>query len=132
STWCRVPSKTFVIPTPERMRGAEESRYWVLGTGYCIQSANFRQRGEFILAQFWNAASEIVNGCERGKHALAHQSLSAFFAQPAHVAQSQTQRRSEFREPSTEHRVPRFLRPSRMLGGRNDKGFTGYWVLGTR
>ncbi len=29
-------------------------------------------------------------------------------------------------------RVPRFLRPSHSLGGRNDKGFTGYSVLGTK
>ena len=32
---------------------------------------------------------------------------------------------------STEYPVPRFLRPSRALGGRNDKGFTGYSVPGT-
>src|SRR5208282_3472885 len=29
-----VPSKPLVIPTSERKRGAEESRYSVLGTGY--------------------------------------------------------------------------------------------------
>jgi error-prone DNA polymerase len=29
-------------------------------------------------------------------------------------------------------RVPRFLPPSHSLGGRNDKGFTGYSVLGTK
>jgi len=34
STWYRVPSNVFVIPTPERKRGAEESRYQVLGTSY--------------------------------------------------------------------------------------------------
>jgi error-prone DNA polymerase len=34
STKYLVPSKNFVIPTPERTRGAEESRYSVLGTGY--------------------------------------------------------------------------------------------------
>jgi len=33
---------------------------------------------------------------------------------------------------STQYPVPRFLRPSRSLGGRNDKDFTGYSVLGTR
>ena len=32
STWYRVPSKPFVIPTPERMRGAEESWYSTLAT----------------------------------------------------------------------------------------------------
>jgi error-prone DNA polymerase len=32
---------------------------------------------------------------------------------------------------STQYQVPRFLRPSHPLGGRNDKGFTGYSVLGT-
>jgi error-prone DNA polymerase len=34
STEYLVPSKSFVIPTPERMRGAEESKYSVLGIGY--------------------------------------------------------------------------------------------------
>ena len=34
STESQVPSKNFVIPTPERKRGAEESRYLVLGTRY--------------------------------------------------------------------------------------------------
>src|SRR5580698_5303462 len=33
---------------------------------------------------------------------------------------------------STEYLVPRFLRPSHSLGGRNDKGFTGYSVPGTQ
>ncbi len=32
---------------------------------------------------------------------------------------------------STEYSVPRFLRPAQSLGGRNDKNFTGYSVLGT-
>jgi error-prone DNA polymerase len=32
----RVPSKTLVIPTPERKRGVEESRYSVLGTRYSL------------------------------------------------------------------------------------------------
>jgi len=32
---------------------------------------------------------------------------------------------------STEYPVPRFLRPSHSLWGRNDKGFTGHSVLGT-
>ena len=34
NTEYREPSKTFVIPTPERKRGAEESRHSVLGTRY--------------------------------------------------------------------------------------------------
>ncbi len=34
STESRTPSKSFVIPTPERTRGAEESRNWVPGTRY--------------------------------------------------------------------------------------------------
>jgi hypothetical protein len=33
---------------------------------------------------------------------------------------------------STWYPVPRFLRRSRSLAGRNDKGLTGYWGLGTR
>jgi error-prone DNA polymerase len=32
---------------------------------------------------------------------------------------------------STQYQEPRFLRPSHSLGGRNDKGHTGYSVLGT-
>ena len=32
---------------------------------------------------------------------------------------------------STQYQVPRFLRPSHPLGGRNDRGLTGYSVLGT-
>jgi error-prone DNA polymerase len=36
STEYRVPSKTFVIPIPERKRGVEESWYSVLGTRYSL------------------------------------------------------------------------------------------------
>ena len=60
-----------------------------LGTSYCIQRTDFRQRSEFILAQFRNTTSEIMNRRERSKRASAHQSLSTFLTQAANITQPQ-------------------------------------------
>jgi error-prone DNA polymerase len=132
STEYRVPSKAFVIPTSERTRGAEESHNTVLGTGYSR------------LAPALRLGLRYVRGLrEEGAQALVRERMLAPFVSIHDL----TRRVPELRKDelttlaeigalnavaSTESRVPRFLRPSRSLGGRNDKGFTGYSVPGTR
>ena len=81
----------------------EFTGYSVSATGDCIQRANFRQRGEFVLAQFGNAAGEIVNGSEWSTSAFTDQRLSSLFAQAANVAQAKAQR--DF-DASSGSRVP--------------------------
>jgi error-prone DNA polymerase len=132
STQYPVPSKTFVIPTPERTQGAEESRNSVLGTGY------------LQLAPALRLGLRYVRGLrEESAQALVRERMLAPFASIHDL----TRRVPELRKDeltklaeigalnsvaSTEYPVPRFLRPSHSLGGRNDKGFTGCWELGTR
>ncbi len=130
STQYPVPSKTLVIPTPERTREAEESRNSVLGTGYSRLAPTLR------------LGLRYVRGLrEEGAHALVRARSLAPFASIHDL----TRRVPELRKDelttlaeigalnavaSTEYPVPRFLRPSHSLGGRNDKDFTRYSVLG--
>jgi len=132
STQYPVPSKTIVIPSPERTRGAEESRNSVLGTGYSR------------LAPALRLGLRYVRGLrEEGAQALVRERRLAPFASVHDL----TRRVPELRKDeltalaeigalnavaSTEYQVPRFLRPSQSLGGWNDKGFTRYSVLGTK
>src|SRR5580658_1600825 len=79
---------------------------------------------------------------EEGAQALVHERMLAPFASIHDL----TRRVPELRKDelttlaeigalnsvsSFQNQVPRFLRPSHSLGGRNDKDFTGYSVLGT-
>ena len=123
----RAIEKTFVIPTPERTRSAEESRS-------CSQLASpaLRLGLRYVRGLREEAAQALVR-----ERALA----------PFTSIHDLTRRVPELRKDelttlaeigalnavaSTEYRVPRFLRPSLALGGRNDKCVTGYSVLGTR
>jgi error-prone DNA polymerase len=142
STQYPVPSKsfstdeplpsTFVIPTSERMRGAEESRNSVLGTGYSQ------------LAPALRLGLRYVRGLrEEGAQALVRERLRAPFASIHDLTRRVPElRKDEFTTlaeigalnavASTGSLVPRFLSPSHSLGGRNDKGLTRYSLLGTR
>jgi error-prone DNA polymerase len=131
STEYPVPSKAFVIPPPERAQGAEESGNLVLGTGYSQ------------LAPALRLGLRYVRGLrEEGAQALVRERMLAPFASIHDL----TRRVPELRKDelttlaeigalnsvsSFQNQVPRFLRPSHSLGGRNDKDFTGYSVLGT-
>ena len=131
STQYPVPSKTLVIPTPERMRGAEESRNSVLGTGYSV------------LAPALRLGLRYVRGLREGAaQALVRQRACAPFASIHDLARRVPELRKDELTTlaeigalnavaSSECRVPRFLSPSHSLGGRNDEGLTGYSVPGT-
>jgi error-prone DNA polymerase len=132
STEYPVPSKTLVIPTSERMRGAKESRHSVLGTGYSR------------LAPALRLGLRYVRGLrEEGAQALVRARMLAPFASIHDL----TRRVPELRKDelttlagigalnavaSTQYSAPRFLRPSHSLEGRNDKGSTGYSKLHRR
>jgi len=60
STQYRVPSKTLVIPTPERMRGAEESRNSVLGTGYSVLAPALRLGLRYVRGLREEVAQSLV------------------------------------------------------------------------
>jgi error-prone DNA polymerase len=60
STEYPVPSKTFVIPTPERTRGAEESRYSVLGTRYSVLAPALRLGLRYVRGLREEAAQALV------------------------------------------------------------------------
>jgi error-prone DNA polymerase len=60
STQYPVPSKTLVIPTPERMRGAEESRNLVLGTGYSRLAPALRLGLRYVRGLREEAAQALV------------------------------------------------------------------------
>jgi error-prone DNA polymerase len=129
----RVPSKTSVIPTPERKRGAEESEYTVLGTRYSQPASPALRLG-----------LRYVRGLrEEAAQALVRERMLAPFASIHDL----TRRVPELRKDelttlaeigalnavaSTQYPVPRFLSPSLALGGRNDKGLTRNLVPGTR
>jgi error-prone DNA polymerase len=131
STEYRVPSEASVIPISERAQGAEESRNSVLGTGYSR------------LAPALRLGLRYVRGLrEESAQALVRERMLAPFASIHDL----TRRVPELRKDelttlaeigalnavsSTQYQVPRFLRPSHPLGGRNDRGLTGYSVLGT-
>jgi error-prone DNA polymerase len=55
-----VPSKTFVIPTPERTRGAEESKYSVLGTRYSVLAPALRLGLRYVRGLREEAAQALV------------------------------------------------------------------------
>ncbi len=132
STEYPVPSKTSVIPTSERVRGAEESRNSVLGTGYSR------------LAPALRLGLRYVRGLrEEGAQVLVRERMFAPFAS----IEDLTRRVPELRKDelttlaeigalnavaSTQYLVPRFLRPSHSLGDRNDKSSTGYSKLHRR
>ena len=132
STEYPVPSKTPVIPTSERVRGAEESRNSVLGTGYSR------------LAPALRLGLRYVRGLrEEGAQVLVRERMFAPFAS----IEDLTRRVPELRKDelttlaeigalnavaSTQYLVPRFLRPSHSLGDRNDKSSTGYSKLHRR
>ena len=132
STEYPVPSKTPVIPTSERARGAEESRNSVLGTGYSR------------LAPALRLGLRYVRGLrEEGAQVLVRERMFAPFAS----IEDLTRRVPELRKDelttlaeigalnavaSTQYLVPRFLRPSHSLGDRNDKSSTGYSKLHRR
>jgi len=132
STEYRVPSKTFVIPTPERKRGAEESRNSVPGARYSQLAPVLRLGLRYVRGLREEAAQALVRERARAPFTSIH---------------DLTRRVPELRKDelttlaeigalnsvaSTEYRVPRFLSPSLALGGRNDKGLTRNSVLGTR
>jgi error-prone DNA polymerase len=60
STEYRVPSKTLVIPTPERKRGAEESRHSVLGTRYSQLAPALRLGLRYVRGLREEAAQALV------------------------------------------------------------------------
>jgi len=142
---CRVPGKTFpapessqaietfVIPAPERMPGAEESRDSPLRTQYS-------QRATLAL----RLGLRYVRGLrEESARALVRERRLAPFASVHDLTRRVPElRRDELTTlaeigalnaiASTGYRVPGFLLPSHTLGGRNDQSFTGNSALGTR
>ncbi len=131
STEYRVPSKTFVIPTSERMRGVEESRNSVLGTGYSQLPPALRLGLRYVRGLREEAAQALV----RERACAPFASIHDLTRRVPELRKDELTTLAEIGAlnavASTEHLVPRFLRPSHSLGGRNDKGITGHSALGT-
>jgi error-prone DNA polymerase len=125
--------KNFVIPTPERTRGAEESQS-------CSQLATRNSQ----LTPALRLGLRYVRGLreEAGQALVRERALAPFTS-----IHDLTRRVPELRKDelttlaeigalnsvaSTEYLEPRFLRPSLALGGRNDKVLTPDLGLGTR
>ncbi len=72
STKLPVPSKTLVIPTPERMRGAEESRYSVLGTRHSQLAPALRLGLRYVRGMREDAAKELVRERARAAFTSIH------------------------------------------------------------
>ncbi len=134
STEYRVPSETLkaigcqplalshnlVIPTRERMRGAEESRpSSQLGTRYPVLALRMGLR--YVRGLREEAAQALIR--ERDK--APFQSIHDLARRVPEVRKDELTTLAAIGAlnsvSSTEYRVPRFLRPSHTLGGRNDK-----------
>ena len=53
-----------------------------------VQGANFGERGEFVFAEFGDAAGQVVDGFEMHFCAFPNQSIPGVLAQAADVAQA--------------------------------------------
>jgi error-prone DNA polymerase len=126
-----VPSKTFVIPTSERMQGAEESRNSVPGTGYSRLAPALRLGLRYVRGLREEAAQALV----RERMLAPFTSIHDLTRRVPELRKDELTTLAEIGALNavarTEYPVPRFLSPSLSLGGRNDKDFTRYSVLGT-
>jgi error-prone DNA polymerase len=132
STQYPVPSKTLVIPTPERMRGAEESGFHsglatrdsglpALRLGLRYVRGLREEAGQALVRERARAPFTSIHDLTCRVPELRKDELTTLAAIGALNSVA-----------STEYRVPRFLRPSLALGGRNDKGFARDSGLATR
>jgi error-prone DNA polymerase len=132
STQYPVPSKTSFIPIPERTRGAEESRNLVLGTGYSQLPPALRLGLRYVRGLREEAAQALV----RERMLAPFTSIDDLTRRVPELRKDELTTLAEIGAlnavTSPESRVPRFLSPSHLLGGRNDKGFTRDSGLGTR
>jgi error-prone DNA polymerase len=130
STEYPVPSKTLVVPPPERAREAEES-HLALGTGYSQLAPALRLGLRYVRGLREEAAQALV----RERMLAPFASIHDLTRRVPELRKDELNTLAEIGAlnavASTEYLVPRFLRPSRSLGDRNDKGFTGYSVPGT-
>jgi error-prone DNA polymerase len=131
STQCPVPSKTLVIPTRECTRGPEESRHSVLGTGYSQLAPALRLGLRYVRG----LREEVAQALERARRLAPFVSIHDLTRRVPELRKDELTTLAEIGAlntvASTEYQVPRFLRPSHSLGGRDDKGFTGHSVQGT-
>jgi error-prone DNA polymerase len=139
STLYPVPSKNFVIPTPERTRGAEESLYSQLPPALRLGLRYVRglreEAGQALVRERLRAPFTSIHDLTRRVPELRKDELTTL----AEIGALNSVASRESRVPrktlttaSGADLVERFLSPSHSLGGRNDKGFTGYSVPGTR
>ena len=63
---------------------------WWISDG--IQRADFGEGGEFVFAEFGDAAGEVVNRLERREAAFADESMGGGFAESANVFESEAER----------------------------------------
>ncbi len=154
STKYLVPSKTCVIPTPESRREAEESRsYSQLGTRDAQLTPALRLGLRYVrglredaglalvrersLAPFTSIQDLVRRVPELRKDELT--TLAEIGALNSVASTQYSVLSKPFDLPTselnaiarTEKIEPRFLRPSRSLGERDDEGFTGYSGPGT-
>jgi error-prone DNA polymerase len=131
STEYPVPSKTLVISASERTRGAEESRNSILGTGYLRLTPALRLGLRYVRGLREESAQALV----RERACAPFISIHDLTRRVPELRKDELTTLAEIGAlnavASTQYPVPRFLRPSHSLKGRNDQGFTEYSVLGT-
>jgi error-prone DNA polymerase len=125
STQYPLPSKTFVIPTPERTRGAEESGFHSrLATGYSQLVPALRLGLRYVRGLREDAAQALV----RARVLAPFTSIHDLTRRVPELRKDELTTLAEIGAlnavAGSEHRDPRFLSPSHSLGGRNDKSFT--------
>jgi error-prone DNA polymerase len=132
STEYPVPSKTLVIPTSEHTQGTEESRNSVPGTGSSQLAPALRLGLRYVRG----LREEVAQALVRERMLAPFASIHDLTRQVPELRKDELTTLAEIGAlnavASSEYRVPRFLRPSHSLGGRNDKGFTGYSKLHRR
>jgi error-prone DNA polymerase len=139
NTGYRIPSETFVIPTSERQRGAEESLLSQLST----HSLSMRLGLRYVRSLREEAAQALVRARARAPFTSIHDltrrvpelrknelTTLAEIGALNSVAGNQLPVPGKT-VPSTKYQALGFLRPSLALGGRNDKDFSSNWQPAT-